>query len=197
MFSSAPEHVSDEEFLWYLDGELADRRRSRLEDHLITCQACSQRLVAWRDLYGQLESLPDLTLERDFVKLVEAKIQARRRSKIHWAIWVAQGASLVLLLTFGSAWVWQGWRQVSARIPVQAISMWVEGLLASTTTLLWTAERLFVSITRPLIPSVPDGVWLPLTNTLTWALLIGGVLMGIFGNRLVLMGGTRSERDGR
>jgi hypothetical protein len=192
----AHNHVPDQELQLYLDGELAEQRRLSLESHLAACEACSQRLGIWRDLFDQLERLPELPLERDLAELVQAKIQSPRSARVQWLIWLVQGAAIVLLLAFGSAWVRQGWRQISDQVPFWRITQWLEGALLSAMVLLQEAEGLLASIGPALVPSISDWAVFPSTEAWIWVLLIGGGLLGIIGNR-VLLRGVRSGSAGR
>lgn len=49
----APDHMSD-----YLDGDLAARRRSRLERHVIECEECRRLLAGLRRMLEGLHRLP-------------------------------------------------------------------------------------------------------------------------------------------
>jgi hypothetical protein len=53
-------HLTDEQLNEYLDHEASDR--AQIELHLSACAACSARLAVMRDLFAEIESLPDLEL---------------------------------------------------------------------------------------------------------------------------------------
>jgi anti-sigma factor RsiW len=194
MSSNPPNHVPDDAFHLYLDGELAEHRRMTVEKHLEQCGACLQRFEVWRDLYSQLERLPETPLERDLTGPVLAAIQSPRRARAQWGVWLVQGAAIVLLLIFGTTWVRQGWRQIAVRVPIWTASEWLEGALVSAMRLLRSVENLLASIGPALMPDVSEWPVVPAADIWIWALLIGGGLLGIVGNRWLLLRGARSDR---
>lgn len=75
-------HASIEVLSSYLDGELAGRRRRRLERHLQHCEQCLHRLDGLHDLVRRLEGMERISpapfLERQVLQRVQA--QERRES---------------------------------------------------------------------------------------------------------------------
>ena len=57
-------HLTDEQLNEYLDHEANDR--VQIELHLATCEECSARLMALRDLFSEIASLPDVGLSPEF-----------------------------------------------------------------------------------------------------------------------------------
>ena len=55
-------HLTEEELNEYLDNEIQDR--SQIESHLSSCDECAARLAALQALFTEIESLPELELDR-------------------------------------------------------------------------------------------------------------------------------------
>jgi anti-sigma factor RsiW len=72
-------HLDDVMLNEYLDEVLERSARTDVEAHLAHCPDCSTRLLELRTLFADLESLPDLPLERDLTPSVLAV--ARRKSR--------------------------------------------------------------------------------------------------------------------
>lgn len=56
-------HLTDEQLNEYLDNEITER--AQIEAHLSSCEECAARLTAFRNLFDEIESLPDLDLSHD------------------------------------------------------------------------------------------------------------------------------------
>jgi anti-sigma factor RsiW len=72
-------HLDDILLNEYLDAALDRSARTDVEAHVAHCPECSARLMELRTLFADLESLPDLTLERDLTPAVLAV--ARRKAR--------------------------------------------------------------------------------------------------------------------
>ena len=57
-------HLTEEELNEYLDNGVQDR--ARVELHLSLCEECTARVTALKALFNEIESLPELTLSRNF-----------------------------------------------------------------------------------------------------------------------------------
>lgn len=58
-------HLTDEQFNEYLDHELQDR--VQVEMHLSSCDECAARLSQLKNLFDEIESLPEINLSRSLV----------------------------------------------------------------------------------------------------------------------------------
>lgn len=74
--SSHPPHT---ELHALLDGELDTEARRRVEEHLATCPACARQLARTRELFAQIESLPELSLGRDLSRPVLQSLRGSSR----------------------------------------------------------------------------------------------------------------------
>lgn len=72
-------HLDDVSLNEYLDEALERSARTDVEAHLTHCPDCAARLIELRTLFADLESLPDLPLERDLTPAVLAV--ARRKAR--------------------------------------------------------------------------------------------------------------------
>jgi anti-sigma factor RsiW len=101
------------ELLAFLDGELDERERARVEAHLATCPACAAELERLRALQEELDATFDAALAP--VRLpagADRRIRERLMRRVEprpwswWALWqrrgiVAQAILAVLVLVFG------------------------------------------------------------------------------------------------
>src|SRR5262249_35339539 len=95
----------------YLDGELDERRRSELEQHLRSCSTCQEELERQRQFREEvLSQLPSFQAPRDLRTKVQAVIRQEQRSRSEtlapmrspW-VYVPLGLAAVLLVCFGWA----------------------------------------------------------------------------------------------
>ncbi len=56
-------HLTEDQLNEYLDNEIADR--AQIESHLSSCEECAARLAILRNLFAEIESLPDVAVSRD------------------------------------------------------------------------------------------------------------------------------------
>jgi hypothetical protein len=67
-------HLSDDLLNEFLDEALAAESRAETETHLAICEMCSARLAELRTLLANLDSLPELPLEVNFVPVIVARL---------------------------------------------------------------------------------------------------------------------------
>jgi hypothetical protein len=106
-------HV-EAELLAFLDGELDERERARVETHLAACSRCAAELEQLRLLQGELDATLDTALGpvrlpaaadhriRDHLR---ARLETRARGRLWWGLWQRRGLATqvllaVLVLTF-------------------------------------------------------------------------------------------------
>lgn len=134
------EHLGEESFNMYLDGELSADERSDFEAHLVTCEACRAELKALQRLFTALERLDTAPAPvPDLVTGVLARVDARERaSELRaWLIYALQGVAPLALLVL--AWVQLGgyWTPVvNTLIPKAPGEVWTRALAWMTTQ--WT-----------------------------------------------------------
>ena len=66
LFKRRPKHISLESLSEYLDGGLSDADVQKVEDHLRTCESCSEELESLRGTVGLLRQTPVIPTRRDF-----------------------------------------------------------------------------------------------------------------------------------
>ena len=66
IFKKKPKHISLEGLSEYLDGGLSDADIRKVEDHLRTCESCTEELDSLRDAVSLLRQTPVLPTARDF-----------------------------------------------------------------------------------------------------------------------------------
>lgn len=72
-------HLSEDQLYAYIDRELAESSRRRVEAHLEACPACQERVSELTSLFADIESVPDEPLGRDLAPDVVAAVRARQR----------------------------------------------------------------------------------------------------------------------
>jgi anti-sigma factor RsiW len=81
----------------YVDGELADRERGRVETHLGGCEDCRADLRALRWTKRLLQQAPQVKIPRSFV-IREADVTARRPARRRVSLFATQWATAVVAL---------------------------------------------------------------------------------------------------
>ena len=66
LFKRRPKHISLESLSEFLDGRLNDADVRKIEDHLRTCESCSEELESLRGTVGLLRQTPVIPTRRDF-----------------------------------------------------------------------------------------------------------------------------------
>ncbi len=67
-------HLADDGLFEYLDQELSPESRQKIETTLAECAECQERLLEIRRLFGEIESLEAIDLERDLVSAVMVRV---------------------------------------------------------------------------------------------------------------------------
>jgi anti-sigma factor RsiW len=73
--------------LWskYCEGELDERSREELEEHLASCRICAEGMAAFRSTLEFLKDLPPLEVSPAFdARLARALAEERLRERDHW-----------------------------------------------------------------------------------------------------------------
>lgn len=73
--------------LWskYCEGELDERSREELEEHLSSCRVCAEGMAAFRSTLEYLKDLPPLEVSPSFdARLARALAEERIRESEHW-----------------------------------------------------------------------------------------------------------------
>jgi hypothetical protein len=67
-------HPPELDFQEYLDGEMDSEASHSFENHLAACKDCTVELAYWQKTFGQIESLPDFSLNKDLSKVVITQV---------------------------------------------------------------------------------------------------------------------------
>ncbi|MEE9216350.1 MAG: zf-HC2 domain-containing protein [Anaerolineales bacterium] len=106
------EHLNNETFHGYLDGELTQSERREVEAHLRVCPTCEAEMTQLRSLFHSIESLPSEPLAIDLVPGVMAAVQPRARWLPSFAVGeLVAAAALTLALV-----LWLGGGELQARL---------------------------------------------------------------------------------
>jgi predicted anti-sigma-YlaC factor YlaD len=83
MSDPAGGHFSDELLQEYLDAEVHEAQRVRIDEHVSGCSRCRARLGEFRRLFVTIESYPEVALEKDLAPaVVQAIAGARLRRRV-------------------------------------------------------------------------------------------------------------------
>jgi|GEM_PF-504879 len=191
-------HLDDVLLNEYLDDSLERSARTDVEVHLAHCPDCATRLMELRTLFADLESLPDLRLERDLTPTVLAVVRRRSRpqpfadSPVLRLIFVLQAVVALSLLGLAAPLVAQRFQplitfqfggQVSLALTNLSATLsesW-SALLTSVQSLMTESAALVQPIqTSPLVSEA--GLMICLTAVFLLWLLGNGLLLRPTGN---------------
>ena len=108
--NSATEVCPREDIAAYVDGELSETQRTRLEQHVSECETCSRSLMEQRQflaiLSASLDSRSALPLPKDFTKKVVASAESsvrgiRQPGELYTAIFICAALLIFALFTLG------------------------------------------------------------------------------------------------
>lgn len=93
--------LSEEKLLFYNDHELSDEESSKIENHLLTCTSCKEKLIeikkTKRTLFNELDYFS--SFEVDIPKFVKPK----RQNKLFYNL--LKAAAAIILLLIGSTYI--------------------------------------------------------------------------------------------
>lgn len=167
-------HLTDVQLNEYLDHETNDR--AEIEMHLSTCADCAARLNALRNLFDEIESLPDLAFSREFTVRVESNESLPRSLTLT----VTLQAALAVAAIF-----------VAAPFVTPLISPYLSSLSAPSFAELflqmqneWTTwlDRLL----KLQLPTIPEVSVFDLPSLFIMSTVIGVSLLWLIGNGLLL-----------
>jgi hypothetical protein len=101
-----------EQIVLYLYGELTDREKAQLEDHIKNCADCAQDLAYTREVFQKLdetkaESVPEADWDKCWNAIstdITDETKKRESKKFfHFPGWAYAGASLILIFVLGIA----------------------------------------------------------------------------------------------
>ncbi len=185
-------HLDDILLNEYLDEALERSARTDVEAHLANCPECSTRLLELRTLFSDLESLPDLPLERDLTPAVLAV--ARRKSRPQplaspalGLIFALQAIVAIVLLGLALPLFTQPLQSITSFQFGEQISLLLANLLAtlsvSWSALLTSAQNL-VSESTALMQPIQA---LPFISEASLMICLSAVfLLWLLGNGLLL-----------
>lgn len=171
-------HLTDEQLNEYLDHETNERPQTEL--HLAACTACSARLGAFRDLFTEIESLPELGLSPDFAVSYLSGPNERIPLPRSLTLTVTLQAVLtVIAILLAAPWVtpFIPWNTSGISTPsladvfMQLQSQWATWL------------DLLSSLTFPAMPEIPV---IEVSSLFMIFMVIGVFLVWLVGNGLLL-----------
>lgn len=171
-------HLTDDQLNEYLDTEIADR--AQIELHLASCRECEARLAALRNLFAEIESLPDLTLSRNLAT------HFKRQSSPSYLLprWLTltttlQAAVALIIIVF------------TAPLVLQLVSPYTSTLqtpsFADVFLLLQSQWTVWLNtISQVQIPTLPEIPVVELSSLMIVVVIIGISALWLIGNGLLL-----------
>jgi anti-sigma factor RsiW len=171
-------HLTDEQLNEYLDGETNER--AQIELHLSTCEECSARLAALRDLFSEIESLPELDLSPEFItrsSVASSQTTGMPRA-LQWTL-ALQTALVVVTIV------------VAAPFVMQFVSLDITSLSVPTPLDVFTQLRnqwavwleTFSTLPVPTLPRLP---LVDISSLFVMSTIAGVSLLWLIGNGLLL-----------
>ena len=102
--------LHNEELSAYLDGELDEARRGRIEQHLEACVRCRETLNAYRSDSARVKAAKEDLLDESFVFAVRARVRSGSDEQVAWipaersARRLVLALALVVIAVTGALW---------------------------------------------------------------------------------------------
>jgi hypothetical protein len=148
---------------WLLsDEQLSSSEKQALQDHLGSCESCSQILSAWKEVEMEIKRVAPVAPVAGFTERWQANLetyQARRQLLGGW--FTITAISVIVTALFGIM-AWQVWSMLQS--PDAFLVVWLNRLV-SVLSLYYVAENFFGSSMR----------YLPLYTILGMVLLVGTI----------------------
>ena len=180
------DHVADVQINEYLDDETAER--AQIEAHLAECSECAARLSALRELFAEIESLPDVQLTRPIAVRFVTPPDRIPRLPLWLTLTASLQAVLALIVILLAA------PYVMANLSPYLESFPVPSLIDVMVNLQMTISMWIESIQAIQLPAIPTGT-IPLPPALSTEVLsitvIAIFLVWVIGNWYLLR--TRSD----
>jgi hypothetical protein len=113
---------------WLLsDEQLSEGEKQALQDHLSTCESCSQIVSAWKEVEMEIKRVPEVAPAAGFTERWQANLatyQARKQSRGGW--FTIAATSIVISTLFGIM-AWQGWLLLQS--PDAFLAVWLNRLV--------------------------------------------------------------------
>ena len=192
------QHPDRDQLQSYLDQTL-DPITSRLfADHLASCSTCQAEVLRFEVLYNRLETLPEISLEKDLSSVVLHAIRDQKQLSrgITWTLVIeaiSAGVVLGLMIPALRAAVWIPRLKDTQLEILAAINIFLTQLASSW--ILWWA-KLQVSFTQLIKPLQTSGVPLS-TLPAPWVWILLAVGLGILLNGLLLKDNFSTLNSGR
>ncbi len=199
-------HIPEEMLHEYLDAELAPAARQEVQMHLADCARCRAQLDELRNLFVEIETLPDLALETDLTNAIleaiapdtlEAGQATSTRETRDGLWWLTLLGQLLIALSAGFlAWPWvrqrtdallnsallhgwaisREWPQIGPQQGIEWFSF--RPSIQELLAALQQAQGWAKTLSEPLLPSYP---------LLWWAILVAvATLVWLAGNSFLL-----------
>jgi predicted anti-sigma-YlaC factor YlaD len=172
-------HLTDEQLNEYLDNEITES--AQIEAHLSSCEECVARLTVLRNLFDEIESLPDLTLSHDIAASFARQSNLPILHLPRWLTLTAtlQAAIAMIVLMIAAPFVIQFFTPYLSSIQIPAFEDMLLQLQSQ-----WTIWLNLVSqFQMPVIPEIPV---IELSSLVILLILASVSALWLVGNGLLL-----------
>jgi len=179
------DHISDVQLNEYLDHEANDR--AQVELHLSICENCSARLTALKDLFSEIESLPELEYSQGFseaslwetARFVSSRNPSTPLPRSLTLAVTLQAALAVIAIIVAAPFVMQFLSPYVAGIPAASFADVFLQLQSQ-----WAAWLAMLSTFQ--LPRIPEFPRIELSSLFMIFTVIGISLLWLIGNGLLL-----------
>ena len=167
-------HLTDDQLNEYLDNETTER--AQIEAHLTECADCAARLTALQTLFAEIESLPEVTLSRDFAAPFSRPVSLPAQLPRFLTLTLVLQTVIALITILIAA------PFLTRLLPAIELPSLNEALLQLQ--LQWTAWLDMLSIFR--VPALPQLPTLDMPSLMLTLVFVGVSALWVLGNGLLL-----------
>ena len=168
------DHLTDAQLNEYLDNE--STQRIQIEAHLAECADCAARLTALQTLFAEIESLPEVTLSRDFAAPFRRPVSLPAQLPRFLTLTTTLQAVLALIAILLAA------PFLTKLLPAIELPSLNEALLQLQFQ--WTAWLDMLSMFQ--MPALPQLPALEIPSLILTLMLVGVSALWVLGNGLLL-----------
>ena len=185
-----PEIHADEDVLnEYLDGELSPSGCSSLEAHLARCPDCTRRLDALRELFANVQGLPEEALSRD---LAPGVLRGLSRRRVSWRVLDLTLAGQAILALVLAVLAWPTLAQQAAVYAAFGLEGWQVPLAAWSGSFNQVSQAASALFDRGMRFDWPPGLFARVSSSEILVIFSVISVLWLVGNGLLLGPRTRA-----
>ncbi|MFO8062740.1 MAG: zf-HC2 domain-containing protein [bacterium] len=94
-------HLNKIDIYRYLDNECSDTEGEKIAEHLNSCSACNALYSEISSIYGDLDSIEDISTDSFFTERIVASVQSRPSFLKHYAFGFAVTIAVIISVSAG------------------------------------------------------------------------------------------------